>query len=419
MAIRLAPTRRFQLEFEAEGCHTVARYRGPYVVPFLRTDRPGFTWFKHSAFSPGFWMRSLTYQIKRKKYSRTELQNQNKSPLVGLPIEILLEIIGHTDMISKLCIRRVCTRLRASLTLIEEKAVYEWPKTIARPPGYLLDHSDQVQYILMLRRDKRSQLRITYQSPVPPATRKFSELEGRITFFDYTSFSSKCLYNALRDFHHLTIHVTPNEFDATYGWEHGKLPLPRGSTPTLRLCKNKVSIDNVHVLLRRVANTPLTHDMLSSALDTLNAKICPHLTTRSPRLFDGRKLSADCTLEPYVQARFNQEKNSFPPCQDPDEPMAKCLRKGVCMSYAGCEEEDCETRYGMRRVRHRSGRLEKYEIVVLEVCRDLFEGPNHPSWLAHVEQDGLLEGKGSHGCDSSWGCRSGYCVGTYEGLVPL
>lgn len=65
-------------------------------------------------------------------------------------------------MVSKLCIRRVCARLRASLMIIEPKAIDEWPKTIPRSPGYLLDQNDKVQYILMLRRDERCQLQVKY-----------------------------------------------------------------------------------------------------------------------------------------------------------------------------------------------------------------------------------------------------------------
>lgn len=308
------------------------RYTGQLIAFYLAQRSP---------LSSGFWIRLVKYQINRKNYSRAELRNQEQSPLVGLPVEIMLEFLGYTDMVSKLCIRRVCARLRDSFPIIEQKAIDEWPKTIPRSPDYLLDHNDKVQYILMLRRDKRCQLRIKYRKQLhqkpkhresdcsgcltihsssafhphelstPPTSRTCSGLGGRVTFFDHISFSSQCLFNALRDFRYLTIRATPNEFDATDGWDFGKLPLPKDMTPPLQLHNNKVSIDNVHVLLRRVKDTPLTHAMLSSSLDTLNAKICPHLTTRSPHLFGGEELSADCTLEPYVQARFNRQ-NEFP-----------------------------------------------------------------------------------------------------------
>lgn len=124
-------------------------------------------------------------------------------------------------------------------------------------------------------------------------------LEGRITLCENISFSAKCLYNGLRDFRHITIRATPGEFDP-YRWDRGENPLPSESVPTLKFQGNKISIDVPHVLLRLLPNTVVTPTMLSTALYDINAKICPHLTTRDT-LFRGARLTAERTLPLHVQ----------------------------------------------------------------------------------------------------------------------
>lgn len=90
------------------------------------------------------------------------------------------------------------------------------------------------------------------------------------------------------------------------------------------------------------------------------------------------------------------------------------------MTWDSCEEEGCLTRYGMRRMKTPHGGPLICEIVLLEICRDILEGPMHPSWLAQMERDYPADDKRKpeYCSEETWGCRGGFCVSRLEGLCP-
>jgi hypothetical protein len=150
-----------------------------------------------------------------------------------------------------------------------------------------------------------------------------------------------------------------------------------------------------------------THEELSTALYILNGYVCPHLRTRSQKLFDGQTLTAECT---------GSKDNSRSPrsCRFPFPGYGR-----GCMFSSECRSPNCLTRYGLRRCIS-----VPTEIVVFEVIRTMLSGPTHASWKVQLcgsgkEEDAIKrkERRSSKptDCDAQlWACRGPFCPGRYK-----
>jgi len=137
-----------------------------------------------------------------------------------------------------------------------------------------------------------------------------------------------------------------------------------------------ITIDLSIPILALGANTETTHDQLSLALRTKRAYICPHLNFSSPELFSGRPMTAECP--DYAFSEIKQRKYEIP-CYNNRE--CSQLRLGKCVTWSQCPDPDCFTRYGLRRLWHAP-----YWCIVLQVSRDLLDGPTHRTWQAQMER---------------------------------
>lgn len=230
----------------------------------------------------------------------------------------------------------------------------------------------------------------------PPRAQHCAGLQGRIHFCADITFSAQCLYNALRDLRDCSIRATPGEFGSFYICDD--IRLHHTFAPRMIIRSNKIRIDVTLVLLRLSPDTVLTSSMLSAVLHKAGAKICPHLNTRST-LFGGEELTADCTLPVIQQGEHHWYPQSSPPCQRNDASMTVCLRNGECMRWAKCKEKGCLTRYGMRRLKCKITSTTKFwEIIILEVSRDILRDPKHSSWLAQIERESSTDEQNSDNC---------------------
>lgn len=164
MAPPLTPPRRLELAFNSgDFSRETSTVRdswenelefteiGRIIIPYLghNAHKSFLVWLKDRPLSPSFWARSIKYRCNREKYKKAESYNEEKSRLLQLPVELLLVILGYTDIVSKLCTRRVCNRLRACLAIIDRKALQNYENLIqwgAIPPapGYPLSDTESV-----------------------------------------------------------------------------------------------------------------------------------------------------------------------------------------------------------------------------------------------------------------------------------
>jgi hypothetical protein len=365
--------------------------------------------------------------------------NYNSSTFHDLPVEILLEIAEFASPVTILALKRVCSKFRTCLArlgpAIESESLWM---------------TERYQFIFLLRRDRFSMLRAEYErscakrdlkwpflfrgcsqclelhsidefsasqlrSTISPNNRICSGLEGAIELCEHFSWSAECIGRGLQVLEGLGLRCSfehSRDIDGNT-YDHFSTAL----NPVLRYSNfgKIIEIERAFPLFSLHVNELATHEMLSTALQTLDGYVCPHLRTSSPNFFNGQAMTAECTSNPI-----------WPKKGDCSLIFLSCHRllNGGCMVWSGCRSPNCGTRYGLRRVQLPIDPLTT-DLVILEVSRRLVNGPTDPSWKAQVlrpsaddeaaiEMDRRRKNK-SADCEAKlWACQGMFCGGRYK-----
>ena len=389
---------------------------------------------------PFQFLRSLYMSSERRRAAISH--NQTNSTFYRLPVEILCAIAAYLSPVAILSLRRVCTKLRTCLAHFGPEI----------KSGSLF-MAERYQFVFLLRQDRLYKLQRKYQrlceetdsdsrlhhrgcsqcltihdsyhfsagqlNPnTSPKSRICAGLEGYIELCEHFSWSAECLWHGFRVLTGLELRCSSFEHSRNpYGRTIESIVLP-ALNPRLFYLDGRIEMVRAFPLFKIDTSKVTTHEELSTALYILNGYVCPHLRTRSPKLFDGQRLTAECT----------GSKDNSRSLTDCDIPLpGYCLRERGrgCMFSSECRSPNCLTRYGLRRCLFNSLQT---DIVVFEVIRTMLSGPTHASWKVQLcgsgkEEDAIKRNKRRSSrpadCDAQlWACQGLFCAGRYKrGIV--
>lgn len=398
-----------------------------------------------AAFAVWSWICSAAHRIRGESPAfKKQLANQENSQLYRLPVE-LLELVGEQlPPVSRLCMRRACSKFRTCLERLGPELRND-----------VLLRTEVLQFNLLLKQDARHHLQHQYNQrcdsadsnsqlyqrgcsgclkihrnsddfstralsaalTISPKTRVCVGLEGSIDLCEHISFSTECLIRGLRDFRNLAMHCQMHRLlRGTDGNRCCRLERDASYGPRIEYYDGtKVTIDRRFYLFSVPVGTKNTHQELFDALRVIDGAICPHLRTSSPHLFHGKELTAECTRGVYDDPNVNWHVNWLKrPCamltdSRPNE------RK--CIFWSKCPNQECDTWFGLRRLY-----TDFYPIhhVILEVKRSFVGDPTHPSWKAQIRlmEHGVEVTPKTNKCISRYSsCKGPVCAARHHGLV--
>jgi len=346
----------------------------------------------------------INFSVQRKlqkhkhgdRLSASRVHNFTSSYFHNLPMELIIEVASYLDPVGCFVLQRVCSRFRSGIARYRRAVGLEREINI---PGqfyqltFLLRQGAQ----LRLQENYYQQCDLAMQSvshfgcsgcctthtmehfsaqelDLSPKARICKGLAARFYICDHLSFSGHCLLRALRilknaEFYCRMSHQLQQHWSGVerLGWGDvgPKIGFHRGNT---------ITIDTSIPILFVEENESVTHDMLVDALHAKQVYICPHSNSRSPWLFAGKSMTADC---PDCADPNSAESSRLRPCFW--DLKYRRLRRGECVVWSQCPHPHCLTRYCLRREPVMT------HCVYLEVSRDLLGSPTHPAWLAQAE----------------------------------
>ena len=347
------------------------------------------------------------------------VHNCTDSSLHNLPVELFLNITAYLRPVARLIMQRVCSKFRAALAaelytdITTVKDVIQLTFLLRRGVQFGLQDDYYRNCDLAPPNSKLDRLgcsgcRTTHevenfsenQLSLSPKIRICKGLEASFRLCNHCSFSGQCI---LRELHEIK---NAELFCGKCGKEtgiYGNYVSGVGgimSTTRLGFHRHIITMDVILPLMNIRWYGEITHDSLAFALRKLDAYICPHLRSSSPQLFGGRQITIDCP--DYTLSEIRRKKFEVP-CYSRDS-HCQLLRQGKCVTWAQCHNQDCLTRYSLRRIW-----CTRTHGIVLEISRDLGASPTHPTWLAQIDEletDGRQEGKDK--------CKGECCMLTYN-----
>jgi hypothetical protein len=168
-----------------------------------------------------------------------------------------------------------------------------------------------------------------------------------------------------------------------------------------------ITIDRQTPILTVFFNEEVTHDSLATALRATGIYICPHLYSRTSQLFNGNRMTASLAEELHNEYRITRligENN------DNENVL---LRKGHSVVWSKCLNNDCLTRYCLRRIPTAMNVMK--HLIVLEVSRDIKGDPVHPSWQAQLSKgyEGIPKDGRCNVLEEAGKCQGQCCLYRY------
>jgi hypothetical protein len=374
-----------------------------------------------------------------------EMDNRKSSQLYKLPVELLVLIGEQLPAVSRLCMRRVCSKFRTCLECLAPEL-----------DGGVL-RAEMLEFTLFLKQDARRNLLDQYNRRcdsasqdsqlyqrgcsgclkihrnsnefpekadpmaliMSPKTRICIGLAGSIDICEHISFSAECLLRGLRDFHQLQMHCQRHRrLPGVDGNRCASLERKAAYGPRIAYYDGaRITIDRRFYLFSVPLGKNLTHRELFDALQIIDGAICPHLRTSSPYLFHGAELTAECSDGITDNPMRGMLSNVFKrPCAGLAD---RFWEESQCISWSKCLNVECDTRFGLRRIYMDAC----YPIhhIVLEVRRSFLGDPTHPSWKAQTRSTEPRLGGATRKpplCISRYSsCKGPVCAARHDGLV--